>query len=112
MDKRCKKKNEMKTKTDGWDGATRLYIALPFCPRLTIEREKERRKSLFFCRLILTLGFLLYPKAEEQRQRTIDKQNNKMLERIVTIMTSKKSKFPGALSKETSGKDRKVRFSF
>lgn len=47
MDKRCKRKDEMKTKTDGWDGATRLYIALPFCPRLIIERKREEEILIF-----------------------------------------------------------------
>lgn len=42
--------------------------------------------------------------AEEQRQAVIDKQNSKLLQRIVDIMTSKKKTFPVANSHETKRK--------
>ncbi|KAJ7365501.1 hypothetical protein OS493_005610 [Desmophyllum pertusum] len=42
--------------------------------------------------------------AEEKRQAVIDKQNTKLLQRIVDIMTSKKKTFPVADSNETRRK--------
>lgn len=42
--------------------------------------------------------------AEEKRQAVIDKQNSKLLQRIVDIMTSKKKTFPVANSNETRRK--------
>jgi len=42
--------------------------------------------------------------AEEHRQAVIDKQNSKLLQRIVDIMTSKKKTFPVANSHETRRK--------
>ena len=42
--------------------------------------------------------------AEEQRQAVIDKQNHKLLQRIVDIMTSKKKRFPVASNDETKRK--------
>lgn len=42
--------------------------------------------------------------AEEQRQAVIDKQNHKLLQRIVDIMTSKKKRFPVTSTNETKRK--------
>lgn len=42
--------------------------------------------------------------AEEQRQAVIDKQNHKLLQRIVDIMTSKKKSFPVTSTNETKRK--------
>ena len=39
--------------------------------------------------------------AEEKRQAIIDKQNGKLLQRIVDIMTSKKKTFPVANNNES-----------
>ena len=40
------------------------------------------------------MELLLYPQAEEERQAEIDKQNARLLHRIVDIMTSTKKSFP------------------
>lgn len=39
--------------------------------------------------------------AEEKRQAIIDKQNSKLLQRIVDIMTSKRKTFPGSNNNES-----------
>ena len=49
---------------------------------------------------------LLSLQAEEQRQAVIDKQNHKLLQRIVDIMTSKKKRFP--VASNTNETKRKV----
>ena len=61
----------------------------------------------FFCTCNANL-FRLCKQAEEQRQAVIDKQNSKLLQRIVDIMTSKKKTFPVANSHETKRKVRKM----
>lgn len=42
--------------------------------------------------------------AEEQRQAVIEKQNHKLLQRIVDIMTPKKKRFPVTSTNETKRK--------
>lgn len=56
----------------------------------------------------MLISFFFCKQAEEQRQAVIDKQNSKLLQRIVDIMTSKKKTFPIANSHETKRKVRKM----
>ncbi|KAL9954884.1 hypothetical protein ACROYT_G042469 [Oculina patagonica] len=56
--------------------------------------DEEAQLQMRFRRLV----------AEEQRQAVIDKQNSKLLQRIVDIMTSKKKSFPVTNNNETRRK--------
>lgn len=55
------------------------------------------------------MNLLRHPQAEEERQAVIDKQNNRLLQRIVDIMTSKKKTFPPMDVKEAKRKVNKLK---
>ena len=67
-----------------------MYMFPPFFATPTERHDAQLDANL--CHLKLHLS--PHIQAEEKRQALIDKQNTKLLQRIVDIMTSKKKSFP------------------
>lgn len=69
-----------------------LYMFPPFFATPTERHDAQVDANLHHLKLHLSPHI----QAEENRQALIDKQNTKLLQRIVDIMTSKKKSFPVA----------------